>query len=104
MSGPRRYFPHENRFDLEEPIEEDLEIGPWKCVVFERDDDWQLWHGPFFNFLEVHTSQKGDCIVFRVSEFDQDKVKLGSCTLLDRKKATKLRDRLNELLDALPQE
>ncbi len=85
----RRYVPLENGINVELP-KEDLEVGPWYCAT------------EFHDFLEVHQSDRGDGIVVRVSWFTSRDLRLGRCVILDRQKATQVRDRLNELLDWLP--
>jgi len=102
MTEPRRYFPQSNRFNVERPLEEDLEVGPWKCCVDEEKDG--LGVIPFFHFFEMHPSERGTCIVLRISEFNQDQIKLGGCVMLDRKKAIALRNRLDDLIGVLPEE
>ncbi len=91
MSQPRRYVPLENGIDVELP-KEDLQVGPWYCAT--RFDD----------FLEVHQSDRLDGVVVRVSWFASREIRLGRCVILDRQKATQVRDRLNELINLLPEE
>ena len=92
---PKVYYPLNNRLDTERP-KEDPEIGPWNCVTIEDDD-------MFTDFLEIHRSEgrRGVCIVFRVSKFLAGEIRLGPCVILDREKATQVRDRLSALLGTL---
>ncbi len=95
------YYPHENRYNTEKPPQQ-MDTGPWHCMCIEDDD----YHS---DFLEVHLSATGRGVVFRVSLFqgsygeEDGDIRLGSCAIMDREKATAVRDRLNEILAALPE-
>ena len=94
----KKYFPLENRMSGAKRPAEDPEIGPWYCVSEEEMREEGFDYG---EFLEVHQSDRGDGVVFRVSDFNAGRIDLGQCVILNRKNVTAVRDRLNALLEAL---
>lgn len=94
-----RYFPLENKFLSADKPKENLIIGPWYCIT--NDYEEQNFR---YELLEMHLSDRGTGVVFRVTNYCAGDISLGSCVILDRAKATVLRDRLNELIENLKEE
>ena len=92
-----RYFPLENiSLAVDKPVE-NLTIGPWYCITSDEDT-------VRYELLEMHLSYPETGVVFRVTQYRDGDIKLGSCVILDRAKATVLRDRLNALIENLKEE
>ena len=87
------YHPLSNSFNTEMP-EFNAAVGPWRCRSNDVDFDAE--------FLEVHESHHRDGIVVRVSTFHSGRISLGECVVLGRASAVQVRDRLNDLIDRLP--
>jgi len=86
--------------------EEDPEIGPWYCVESRRRQSEGEDLSEHAEFVEVHQSFRGDGIVIRNSEFSTHVrwggvITLGKCSILNKKQAIQVRDRLTALINAL---
>lgn len=87
------YFPLTNSHNVDCP-KENLEVGPWFC---KTQVDWK--NGA--DLLEMHPSEPGTGIVFRISTYYGGRIDLGECVILDKPRAITLRDRLNSLIERL---
>jgi hypothetical protein len=96
MEKLKEYTPLINKSNAPMPVE-DPEVGPWRCTCL-CEDDMQS------DILEVHRSHTKRCVTFRIGKFVCGDIQLGECMIMDRKKATCVRDRLNALLEALPED
>lgn len=88
-----KYIPYGNG-RYRRPKEGD--VGPWLCVTAEDHQTGE--EEDYFEFLEVHRSDRGDGVVARVSVWNHGNVQQGSCVILDVEKAKRMRDRLNAVI------
>lgn len=95
----KKYIPYQNATHGARHPAESTE-GPWLCITNGDDEDYEEF---LEVFLEVHQSERGDGVVFRVSEFNRGRVNLGQCVILDKERVRKVRDRLDELLTLIEQ-
>jgi len=98
-----RYFPLSNSFHRGEHKKpalqsEESKVGPWFCSTY-RNDSWA--DQEYSELLEMHLSDSGKAVVFRVSQFDDGRISLGKCVVLTLDQAKAIRSRLDEIITHL---